>query len=196
MFSSRAKGLISFHQCFIISHLFECYCHQKDKRASTGMLENRGALDREVRHFHSPKGERKPYLSTAIAYFLWQCYGCLYGRNNVVGVANRYGRDGPDFVPHWWWDFSGPSRPALRLAQPPVQWVDSFSRGQSGWSVAQPTHSLLAPKSRITGYSSVSLLCFHGMLQDDLYLFWECLSLDSCWYRTLFALFILKINCL
>jgi hypothetical protein len=44
-------------------------------------------------------------------------------RDSVVGVATRYGLDGPGI------EFSHPSRPVLGRTQTPVQWVPSLFPG-------------------------------------------------------------------
>jgi hypothetical protein len=45
------------------------------------------------------------------------------GQDSSVGVATRYGLDGPGIESRWRRDFPHPSRPAVWPAQPPVQWV-------------------------------------------------------------------------
>ena len=47
----------------------------------------------------------------------------------IVGIATRYGLDGPGIESRWGRDFPHPSRPALGPPQPPVQWVSGLSRG-------------------------------------------------------------------
>ena len=54
---------------------------------------------------------------------------CLKGWDSSVGIATRYGLDGPGIEYRWGRDFPHPSRPALRPTQPPVQWVPGLSRG-------------------------------------------------------------------
>jgi hypothetical protein len=44
------------------------------------------------------------------------------GRDSSVGIAIRYGLDGPGIETRW-------KRPALRPTQPPIQWVPGLSRG-------------------------------------------------------------------
>jgi hypothetical protein len=39
------------------------------------------------------------------------------GRDSVVGIANRYGLDGPGIESRWWRDFRHTSRPALGPTQ-------------------------------------------------------------------------------
>ena len=65
-------------------------------------------------------------------------YVCMYvyiyiwthkGWDSSVGIATRYGLDGPGIESRWGRDFPHPSRPALRPTQPPVQWVQGLSRG-------------------------------------------------------------------
>ena len=53
----------------------------------------------------------------------------MTGRDSSVGVATRYGLDGPGIGSRWGRDFPHPSRPALGLTQPPIQWVPSLSGG-------------------------------------------------------------------
>jgi hypothetical protein len=47
----------------------------------------------------------------------------------MVGIATRYGLDGPGIKSRWGRDFSHPSRPAMGPAQPPIQWVPDLSPG-------------------------------------------------------------------
>jgi hypothetical protein len=53
----------------------------------------------------------------------------LVGRDSSVGIATRYGLDGPGIESRWGRDFPHPSRPALGPTQPPIQWVPGLSRG-------------------------------------------------------------------
>ena len=62
------------------------------------------------------------FTLTFITYTGW-------GRNSSVGIATRYGLDGPGIESRWWRDFPHPSRPALGPIQPPVQWVPGLSQG-------------------------------------------------------------------
>ena len=54
-------------------------------------------------------------------------------RDSSVGIATRYGLDGPGIESWWGRDFPPPSRPALGPTQPPVQWVPGLS-----WGVKRP----------------------------------------------------------
>jgi hypothetical protein len=46
-----------------------------------------------------------------------------------VGIATRYGQDGPAIESQWGRDFPHPFRPALGHTQPPVQWVPGLFPG-------------------------------------------------------------------
>jgi hypothetical protein len=60
------------------------------------------------------------------------------GWDSVVGIATRYGLDGPGIECRWKLDFLHPSRPAL------VQCVPGLSREESGRGVALTTQPHLA----------------------------------------------------
>ena len=64
------------------------------------------------------------------------------GRDSSVGIAARYGLDGPGIESRWWSDFPRPSRPALGPTQPPVQWLLGLSQGQKrlGRGADHPPH--------------------------------------------------------
>ena len=63
------------------------------------------------------------------------------GRDSSVGIGTGYGLDGPEIEYRWGRYFPHLSRAALGLAQPPVQWVPSLSRGvKSGRSVTLTPH--------------------------------------------------------
>ena len=72
------------------------------------------------------------------------------GPGSVVGIATAYGLDGPEIESGWGEDFPHLSRPALRLTQPPVQWVSGLSPGvRCGRGVTLTSHPLLVPRSKI-----------------------------------------------
>ena len=50
-----------------------------------------------------------------------------WSRYSSVGIATRYGLDGPGIESWWGRDFSHLSRPALRPIQHPIQWVPGLS---------------------------------------------------------------------
>ena len=59
------------------------------------------------------------------------CVWLTKGRDSSVGIATRYGLDGPGSNPGGGRDFPYPSRPALGPTQPPVQWVAVFPGGKA-----------------------------------------------------------------
>jgi len=64
------------------------------------------------------------------------------GRDSSVGIATRYGLDGPGIESRWRRDFPHPSRPALEPTKPPIQWVPVLFPGvkRPGCGVHHPTH--------------------------------------------------------
>ena len=62
------------------------------------------------------------------------------GRDSSVGIATRYGLDGPGIESLWRLDFPHPSRPALGPTQPSVQWVPGHSQGKRDRGVTLTTH--------------------------------------------------------
>jgi len=67
------------------------------------------------------------------------------GRDSAVGIATRYGLDGPGIESLQGRDFAHPSRPVLGPTQPPIQWVPGLSQGWSGRGVALITHPYILP---------------------------------------------------
>jgi hypothetical protein len=51
------------------------------------------------------------------------------GLGSSVGIAARYGLDGPRIEPRWGRDFPHPYRPGLGPTVPPINWVPGLSRG-------------------------------------------------------------------
>jgi len=51
------------------------------------------------------------------------------GWDSSVGIATRYGLDGPGIEARWGRDFPHPYRPSLGPNQPRIQWVTGLSRG-------------------------------------------------------------------
>ena len=55
----------------------------------------------------------------------------IMDRDSSVGIATRYGLDGPGIEPRWGRDFPHPSRPALGPTQPSIQWYRVFPGGKA-----------------------------------------------------------------
>ena len=62
-----------------------------------GRRENRGVMSSDVSSYY-------------------QC--CIVGRDISVGIATRYGLDGPTIESRWGRDFPHPTRPALGPTEP------------------------------------------------------------------------------
>ena len=61
-------------------------------------------------------------------YCMCVCIVCK-SRDSSVGVATRYGLDGPGIEFRWGRNFPHPCRPALEPTQSPVQWIPGLSLG-------------------------------------------------------------------
>jgi hypothetical protein len=80
-------------------------------------------------------------------------YILAFYRDSAVGIATRYGLDGPSFESRWEGDFQDPSRTAPRPNQPPVQWVPTPSSTgiQQGYSYnSTPTPPSTVPACHVT----------------------------------------------
>jgi len=68
------------------------------------------------------------------------------GRDSAVGIATRYGLDGPGIESRWGRNFQHLSRPALGPTQLPILWVLGLFPGvkRPGRGVEHPPH--LAPR--------------------------------------------------
>ena len=75
-------------------------------------------------------------------------------RDTPVGIATRYGLEGPGIESWWGRDFSHPSRTDLRPTQPPIQWVPGlFPGGKAAGAWRWPhTPSSAEVKERVELY--------------------------------------------
>jgi len=55
----------------------------------------------------------------------------IMGRDSLVGIATRYGLNGPGIEYRWGRDFLQPFRPPQGRTQPPTQWIPRLSRGKA-----------------------------------------------------------------
>jgi hypothetical protein len=74
----------------------------------------------------------------------------VVGRDSEVGIATRYGLDGPGIESQWWQDFPHPSRAALGPTQPPIQWVPGVK--QPGRDVDHLPPTSAEVKERVEQY--------------------------------------------
>jgi hypothetical protein len=76
------------------------------------------------------------------------------GRDSSVGIATRYGLDGPGIESQWGRDFPHPSTPALASTQPPVKGTGSFFQRakRPGHGVDHPPPSSAEVKERVELY--------------------------------------------
>ena len=107
---------------------------------------------------------------------LWQCVVQIHAvyRSSVwtaiapVGIATRYGLDGPGFQFQWGKVSTFPSRPSLGPTQLPIPQVPSLSREYSGSGVALTTHPYLAPRlKKEQPYAFTPPLGLRGPFQVD-----------------------------
>ena len=82
------------------------------------------------------------------------CLQEIMGRDSSVGIATRYGLDGPGIESWWGRDFPHPPRPALGPTQPPMQWVPGSFPGvkRQGRGVDRPPLSRAEVEGRVELY--------------------------------------------
>jgi hypothetical protein len=73
------------------------------------------------------------------------------GRDSSVGIATRYGLDGPGIGSRWGRYFPHPSRPALGPTQSPIQGVFPGGKATGAWRWP-PTPSSAEGKERVDLY--------------------------------------------
>ena len=81
-------------------------------------------------------------------------------RDSSVGIATRYGLDGPEIECRWWRDFPHLSRKALEPSHPPIHWVPGLSREKSGRGVVlttQPSNAEVKERVELYLYSPYEL---------------------------------------
>ena len=61
------------------------------------------------------------------------------GLDSSVGIATRYGLDGPGIEFRWRRDFPRPSRPALGSTHPPIRWIPGVLWGKAAGAWLWPT---------------------------------------------------------
>ena len=64
---------------------------------------------------------RLRYLSSFVYLSFNTIFMAITSRDSSVGMATRYGMDGPEIESRWGRDFPQPSRPALGPTQPPIR---------------------------------------------------------------------------
>jgi hypothetical protein len=87
--------------------------------------------EREDKKLKDRKVAAIPGLQSALNFFKHKILISYWHSQSVtsVGIAIRYGLDGPGIESRWWRDFPHQSRPALGPTQPPAKWVlGLFSR--------------------------------------------------------------------
>ena len=85
-------------------------------------------------------------------------------RGSSVGIATRYGLDGPGIESRWGRDFPHPSRPALGPTQPPIQWIQFLLPGveRPGGGVDHSPHLVPRLKKELI-HTSTPPLSLHGL---------------------------------
>ena len=85
---------------------------------------------------------------------IWLIYIRSEGRDRIVGIATRYGLDGPGIESRLVQDFPHPSRPALGPTQLPIERVPGLfprSKAAGAWRLP-PTPSSADVKERVELY--------------------------------------------
>ena len=91
---------------------------------------------------------RIDHKSHCVQYRFKSLYLMCRDRDSSVGIASRYGLEGPGIESRLRRDFPHLSKPVLGPTQPPVKWVPGLSWGKGGQAVTLTTHPYLLPRSR------------------------------------------------
>ena len=116
------------------------------------------------------------HCTTAVPLYMY-IYGSL---DSSVGIATRFGLDGPGIESRWGRDFPHLSRPALRPTQPPIQWVKGSFPGvkRPGRGVDHPPPSSAEVKIKVEIYL-YSPLGLRGLFYGGLYLYLDFVLCNS-----------------
>jgi len=74
-------------------------------------------------------GEQSDIVTVSASSSIHSTNGIPMGQDSSVGIATRYGLDGPGIESQWRRDFLHPSRPSLGPIQPPVEWGPGIFTG-------------------------------------------------------------------
>ena len=85
--------------------------------------DNHGSVCRCKKRKSRPSTHEEVYVCDGDAIRLLEVPAKVRGRDSSVGIATRYGLDGPEIESRWRRDFPHPSTPALGPTQPHIQWV-------------------------------------------------------------------------
>ena len=104
------------------------------------------------------------YTNNRLMYTIIYIYIYTYRPDSSVGIATRYGLDGPGIESRLGQDFPQPSSPALGPTQPPIQWVPGLSGRvkRPGRGVDHPRH-LAARLKKEYSYTSTPSLSIRGL---------------------------------
>jgi hypothetical protein len=115
-------------------------------------------------------------LNIILGYIYIYIYISVVGRDSSVGIATRYGLDGPGFESRWGTRFSAPVQTGPGAHSASYTMVTGFFPGikRPGRGVHHPH---LAPRlKKESSYTSTPPLSLRGLLQGDLYLYLLYLS--------------------
>jgi hypothetical protein len=96
----------------------------------------------------------------------------IVGRDSSVGIATRYGMDGPGIESRWRARFSAPVQTGRPWGLPSLlyngYWVSPGGKAAGAWrGVDHPPH-LVPPLEKEYSYTSTAPLSLHGLFLGDL----------------------------
>ena len=132
LFLSAASHVINLAECCLLSSPIFCLAFRTCIPSGQVQLhKRRPATILQIKHDAmvdcSVLGRLRVQNSFTDPTVLVIYTGFLVGRVSSVGIANRYGLEGPGIESRWGRGFPHPSRPALGPTQPPIPWVPGLS---------------------------------------------------------------------